>query len=312
MFSPLVKLMSFFHLLPFIDVLKYLKYFIDVVNKLFTILFSMKLFNGNLEETVLTLLAGTSFLSTTALIQRVRHIRGIVTKQGVYRVLRKLRAEEKVIIYRSRVSLNVLWIETLKHFTERQSHFSILGDLRSLQDGEQLSLRTTSLISLDQLWSDLFSSLEQILPAHHPLFLYNPHNWSILMREETDRIHIERLIKRSRPIFLTIGSATPLDKETVTRVRNSFQCSIRSLALNYYVAVLGDYLIYVKFSRKGTILIDNVFRTITSPHESKLRFLHLNKKISARITIMRNTQKALTWKRRLAKDFYIPKKNRDY
>ena len=54
--------------------------------------------------------------TTSELIQNIALIRANSTKQGIYRVLRKLKGEEKIVIHGKLVSLNIQWLKTMGEF----------------------------------------------------------------------------------------------------------------------------------------------------------------------------------------------------
>src|SRR5271170_3664682 len=138
----------------------------------------MNVFNGGIQEIILTILLLSPRISTDDLIKRVSQKRGGVTKQGVYRVLRKLKSEGKIVIHRSSVSISQLWIERLRPFAEKKRGASIFGDLSSMRENEKIIIEGKTLIGIDDLWSDAFINIENETSPKHPLFLYNLHNWT--------------------------------------------------------------------------------------------------------------------------------------
>ena len=66
------------------------------------------------QLTLKTLQKGT--ISTIKLIENIFALRPKTTKQGVYRVLRKLKNEEKIVIHGKFVSLNLHWIKNMNEF----------------------------------------------------------------------------------------------------------------------------------------------------------------------------------------------------
>ena len=274
----------------------------------------MKLFDGGIEEIVLELLISNRKLSIEELIKRVDQRRGGATKQGVYRVLRKLKRDGKIVIYKSSVSINTLWIEKLRAMTMGISGASIFGDLNSLKKEEKVVIEGIGLVEADALWSEAFINIENKISAKHPLYLYNPHNWTILAQPETDRIHADRLQHKQRPIFLSIGGRTALDKETVRlAAHEKIHCSLSSLfKSSHSIAIIGDYIISVKLSQKGGVLIDKIFRGYTLPKEAAREIKIINGKVKAKILIENDLTKAKNLKKRIARDFFVPKQNRDF
>lgn len=274
----------------------------------------MKLFDGGIEEIVLELLLEVRKVSIEELIKRVNQRRGGATKQGVYRVLRKLKRDGKVVVYKSSVSINTLWIEKLRSTTMGISGTSIFGDLSSLKKQEKVFIEGKGLMETDALWSEAFINIENKITAKHPLYLYNPHNWTILAQPEMDRVHADRLRHKQRPIFLSIGGRTPLDKETVRlasleKIHSSLSSIFRS---PHSIAIIGDYVLSVKLSQKGSALIDKIFREDALPEKAAREIKMINRKIKAKIFIENDPTKAKDLKKRIARDFFIPKQNKDF
>lgn len=222
----------------------------------------MNIFQGNFEEDIMLILFAEGAISAKSLVEKVRAKRGQISKQGVYRVLRKLKYEEKVVRYKSTISLNNLWLQKLKLLLEDTSdRSSLLGNLGHLNQGEKISLKIKGLVGMDQVWSHVFQSIEESVVSSHPLYLFNLHNWSIIIREEIDKLHIQVLQKKQRPIFLTIGGKTTLDRETVLLARlENINCTIDSrISKPAYIAVIGDYIIQIKLLQQSEFLINRVF-----------------------------------------------------
>jgi DNA-binding PadR family transcriptional regulator len=274
----------------------------------------MKLFDGGIEEIVLESLLGAREISTEELIGRVGRRREGATKQGVYRVLRKLKRDGKIVVYKSLVSINTLWIEKLRLMTSGLSGSSIFGDLSSLKKEEKVVIEGRGLAETDALWSEAFVNIENKLSAKHPLYLYNPHNWTILAQPEIDRIHIDRLRHKQRLIFLSIGGRTSLDRETVRLAsQENIRCSLSSLFRSpHFVAIIGDYVLSVKLSQKGSASLDKIFREYSSSEEAAREIKMINRKIKSKILIENDPIKAKNLKKKIARDFFVPRQNNDF
>ena len=274
----------------------------------------MKLFDGGIEEMVLELLLGARKVSVEELIKRVGQRRGGATKQGVYRVLRKLKRDGKIVIYKSSVSINTLWIEKLRSMTRDLSGSSMFNDLSSLKEEEKVVIEGRGLAETDALWSEAFINIENKISAKYPLYLYNPHNWTILVQPETDRMHADRLRHKQRPIFLSIGGRTALDKETVRLASlEKIHCSLSSLfRVPHSIAIIEDYVISVKLSQKGSASLDKVFRECSFPSEAVRAIKAISGGMKAKIIIENDPAKAKGLKKKIARDFFVPKQNKDF
>src|SRR3989338_9289771 len=99
----------------------------------------MKILTGHIEELVLTALLKEGPLKTSDLLEKAFR-KNQYTKKVVYRVLRMLRFEEKVVIYKSVVSINNFWREQLQSLLSTSPlDTSVIGDARGLENGDRLS-----------------------------------------------------------------------------------------------------------------------------------------------------------------------------
>lgn len=261
----------------------------------------MKIFNGHLEEVILMTLFKNGPVLTTDIVKASG-----ATKQGVYRVLRKLKSEEKITVFKSVVSLNELWIFKLSSLLSTQTQgSSLVGDLSRLKEKEKMSLKIKTLTHLDQVWTNVFLSIEQKIDFSMPLYLYNPHNWFYLLREKTDRVHMERLSKKNRMTFLTVSSSSNSDQEIRRLMRTEkFRYAINTkINLNKYLAALGDYVIEVILSENSNAKINDAFKKLNDLEEVKSELYEIDKSAVGRIVVEKNATKASSLIKRLSRNF---------
>src|SRR3989344_1797034 len=75
----------------------------------------MKSADNSVEEIVLEILQKGTLLGTE-IVQQASLSRPKTTKQAVYRVFRKLKKEEKIVIHGKSVSLNIQWLKSMGEF----------------------------------------------------------------------------------------------------------------------------------------------------------------------------------------------------
>ena len=274
----------------------------------------MILFQGNLEERILSVLMRVPQMTTIELIRFLQEKDEPVTKQGIYRVLRKLRAEEKITLYKTQVALSRVWIEALRQFIMKKASTSLAGDMTQLREGETLSYRLHGLMATDRLWSELFFSFETSIPNDRPLFLFNPHSWSTYVRPKTDEIHFRQFRSRSRPVFLLIGHKTIFDLKAGEWSKDQgLQVVCQSQpSWGNYVAVLGDICLEIHLLRRSREAMDRIFLESKTINELKTKLTMLDPSIRTHLCIERNVEKARRYKRSMARFFYVPIKQRDY
>lgn len=268
----------------------------------------MQIFGDTLEEIVLTILLERGPAVTTDLMDRVLEQKSC-TRQGFYRALRKLRDSEKIVIYCSRVSINELWARRVRSLFETSTK-NLVGDLSKLESGEKVVLSLKGLSATDRVWSHLFSVLEQEIPKKYPLYLYNPHNWSALLRRETDIEHEQALRRRSRAVYLVIGSNTVLDKAATKNIGfKHIQFSFNPrISESGYIASIGEYILEIRFSSKTQKAIEALFKKEEGETNARNTLQKIDRTASCKIVVERNPKKARQWERRIGNDFYFPKK----
>jgi DNA-binding PadR family transcriptional regulator len=267
----------------------------------------MKLLNGNLEEIILVTLLHRSPLPTPDLIKETNLGKSKFTKQGIYRVLRKLKKEEKVIIYRSVISINDLWLVKWSDALEKSGHgISLVGDLADLTEKEKISLKIRSLTHLDQIWSNIFLKIEPKMGKSSRLFLYNPHDWFLLLREETEKIHIRILSARRRKTFLAVHGHTFLDKQIMKNRRgDDFHCSINSkVNTDEYIAVLEDYVLKIKLGNRENRIIESIFEAAEDVEDAKSSMYEIDENVESTLVIEKNKMKAAKWRKRISNEFF--------
>ncbi|MDR3557903.1 MAG: hypothetical protein P4L61_00030, partial [Candidatus Pacebacteria bacterium] len=215
----------------------------------------MNLLNGNLEETILTALLHRSPLLITDLIKEINSGAGKpkFTKQGIYRALRKLHKEEKVVINESIASINDLWLVRWNDLLEESGHgISLVGDLGDLSEKEKIHLNIKSLTHLSEIWSNLFLKIEPKMGKSSRVFLYYPHDWFPLLRKGTEKTNIRIASVRRRKTFLAVHGHASLDKQVMQNRRSlDFRCSINSeINADEYIAVFEDYIFTIKMDNR--------------------------------------------------------------
>lgn len=91
---------------------------------------------------------------TKTLIGKIAGIRPGTTKQGVYKILRALKSEEVIVIYKKSVSLNATWVTNMSNFfsvAERSylRNKAVTGNFLDLQNGEKIRYEFQSAASTD-------------------------------------------------------------------------------------------------------------------------------------------------------------------
>ncbi|MEI6352892.1 MAG: hypothetical protein WCO35_03080 [Candidatus Nomurabacteria bacterium] len=253
------------------------------------------------------------------LIYSLSKERGNTTKQGVYRVLRKLNNEEKIVINKKQVSLNLHFIKKMNNFFSLAQYFYISdlsnsNDFLWLQDSEKISYYFKNLNLLDAFWSHVFYMLNESINIEEPVFFYMPHNWFYYVRQDTEEVILKDLQEKPRPVYLTIFNNSPLDKDSqISYRKNNIQCNIISKNFfdkkDFYFSVMGDYILETPVDLNIVKDINKFFEnTKVFDEKAKLELLSIvSKNGRNKLIISRNKKKAEEYRKILSKDFFIKK-----
>jgi predicted transcriptional regulator len=240
-----------------------------------------------------------------------------VTKQGVYFCLRGLVQQEMVVVHNKQASLNVRFIKKMKTFFETASQHYIdspLGgvNLTSLKDGESIQYSFHNPLTTDFFWWDALYTLSESLDSTDPVYLYNPHEWFLLARRESELEAIKEITKKRRFLLTTPGT-TVLDKYVAKDFDgNMSQYNMLGKDLftknNYYFNVVGDFIIEVWIDTKIANEIDALYVRTKKFNEEAIRELTaiIYKRGKSKLTLSRNKKKAEKLKNLVKKHFYIP------
>ena len=274
--------------------------------------------NQPIERLILeTLQKGTT--STTKLIENIFAIRPKTTKQGIYRVLRKLRDEEKIVIHGKSVSLNLHWIKKMNEFFSlAQFYYSpkvaSSDSFLNVTEKDRIVYFFKNLNLLDSFWSHAFHMFTEISNSKEPIFVYNPHEWFAYARQETEQTLFKTINEKTRQVLITVAHSDSLDRELKKKLRGDFiQYNIADKKIfekpNYYFNTFGDYLIEVFIDQTISKQIDKFFKkTKFFDDKANKELLEIvSKSGKNKLIISRNKKKAEKYKKTLSKNFYIMK-----
>jgi len=259
-------------------------------------------------------------IQTATLLENIFLSRPKTTKQGVYRVLRKLKNEEKIVIHGKLVSLNLHWIKNmneffyLAHFYYSSPKAASLDSFLNVREKDKIIYFFKNLNLLDSFWSHIFHMLAEVSNPKEPIFVYNPHEWFAYARQETEQTLIKTMREKTRQVFITVAHNDPLDKELKKTLRGDFtQYYVDEGNIfekqNYYFNIFGDYLIEVFIDEKISKQIDIFFKK-TKFFDDKARENLLevvSKSGKNKLIISKNRKKAEKYIKILSKNFYIIK-----
>jgi hypothetical protein len=269
----------------------------------------------NIEDRIINLLIDGE-KSTISLLEQLK-LTMKITKQGFYASLRKLRANETVVVYKGKVSLNTTWISKMRDLIETigrayttEPHSS---DFLNLNDKESISYSFASIKNLDSFWGHTQNILIHNTPQNEPIYCYDPHYWLYLVRRETEKELLKEIVKIKKQFLMSVGAKTKLDKLIRSDFNNDYlQYNYKRIfeKENYYITVIGDYITEVKLDEKTAREIDTIYQRENLDTKTALELLagFIHSKMRNKIKITRNSRMANKLKKMMGKDFFVMKR----
>lgn len=272
-----------------------------------------------IEEFVLKLLADGP-LPAMALVKKISFLRLRATKQAVYSALRKLKKAEIVVIHGKIVSLNSLWISKMSDFFAEARHKYSMGSAETegflaLEDGDKITYNFKNPEIADAFWGHAFDILAGIMDKTEPIYIYNPHEWFLLAREESETALFKRITEEKRQILVTTPGQTGLDKYAKKFFDGTYaQYYMAAHHLfkkpNYYVNIFGDYVIEAYIDEKTENHIEKFYKNHSVFNDETRKEIQniIATQGRNKISISKNKDKAEKLKKTLGKEFYIIKR----
>lgn len=266
----------------------------------------------NIEEQIISLLVGGE-KSTTSLLELMR-TKVKITKQGFYASLRKLRANETVVVYKGKVSLNTTWIGKMRDLVEMMSRTYTTepysSDFLNLNDKESISYSFTSIKSLDSFWGHVQNILIHNTNKNEPIYCYDPHYWLYLVRRDTEKVLLKEIVSIKRQFLMSNGAKNKLDRLIKTDFNSNYlQYNYKRLfeKENYYITVIGDYITEVYIDEKVAKDIDAIYKNEGLDTKTAIELLveFLHSRTRNRIKISKNAKRASKLRKMIGKDFFV-------
>jgi len=251
------------------------------------------------------------------LVKKVQSDRPKTTKQAVYAALRMLKKNEQIITYKGTASLNLSWLNSMvNYFAFAKSSYvkgdSAQGSFIDLENKEKIKYYFNSPTKADIFWTHALYLLVERSETKEPIFIYNPHEWFLLARYNNENEIFKTVTRKGHRLLLTVGENTFLDRYIKNNFNNeSNQYHSLEAPLfkerNYYINIIGDFLIEVWLDQNMSDKIDNFYTKTTKWDEDKLAELKdiITVESRMKIVISRNQQKAEKIKKSLKKYFVL-------
>lgn len=213
------------------------------------------------------------------------------TKQGVYKILRKFKQDQKIIWITKHIEINLFW---LHKEIESLSDALPCPDVAFInQFATKKTYRMKTLSEMDDLYAQLFISIVSVFPDSKKDFLfYDVHNYTYLHKIPTVEWYLAFLKKNQGETFLLVGSSSPLDLLLKKKMKGLQVHCVENKHFDHFIFNLGDHIIRCYLDKKILKKIDTIFSAQTIPEATNSLETISQEKGIFKITVERNTAKA--------------------
>jgi hypothetical protein len=265
----------------------------------------------DIKESIISLLAKGAVDSTD--LQNQVSTQRNVTKQGFYKALRELIAEEVVVKNKQLVALNNFWVNKIEKFVSSiDSEYQKSDSFLNLEEGESLVYHFKTLESLDVLWMHYFYIIAK-KESDKPILFYNPHEFWSLFRFEKENAMYQWIGDNKRKGYEVIGANTPLDRSTTKYIEqygieNAYE-EKGTFPKNYFTSVIGDYILDTILDMNTANAIDALYKRHTIWNDDVAKELDdiLTRIKRSKVVIYHNKKKAEQIRKKLMKYFVFYK-----
>jgi hypothetical protein len=177
---------------------------------------------------------------------------------------------------------------------------------------EKISYSFADAHTADLFWGHAFHLFTEIFPIDKPLYIYNPHEWFILARPESEKTLFDNVSNTGRKTYMLIGSRDYLDVHTATSF-NQKNLEHHATAdsvferRNYYVNSVGDFIIEAYLDEEITDRVDQFYKkTRVLNHQTQKQLEELVKKSGkTKLVISRNSNKAQKLQKKIGNYFHF-------
>jgi hypothetical protein len=260
--------------------------------------------NKTIEDTIIELVLENA-ITAKKILSFINKNNETYTIQALYVVLRNLIESEVIIKTGFYYKINEEWKNKI------QEKFGQINT--ELLDGEKSVYVMNSLSSSDLHWKNTILPLHKKFPDD-PIFFYNYHYiWIHLgkTRENSEIEYYKSFLKQKKNAYCLIGSHSNLEVETKKMIENEYvfvYIDDKPIQSSGYLTIINDYIITTQLPEKVLNEIDACYKkskTIVELREN-LQKINLDTK-KAKLIIEHNKEKAKKLRKKMSKDFYIPR-----
>lgn len=186
-------------------------------------------------------------------------------------------------------------------------------DFLSLKEGEKITYAFKTFEDTDRVWIHVFDILSDTTRKSIPVMIYNPHEWFLLVRTESELYLFDRLVKKNRTLMSLVSEKDPLDIYIKKYFNNTtlqyYPIGEYVFPSKYNVNVFDDFLIEVYLDQKITDEIDGVYKKHKnwSPDVTKELTEIIRKRGKNKLVVSRSKKKSEKIRNLFRKYFAFPK-----
>ncbi len=270
--------------------------------------------NKSIEDLVVEFLAKNPYITGPNLVDLVQSKRSHTTKQAVYAALRLLAQSEAIAKAGGKYYVSRVWIQRVYELFDIQKKRELIGEsVFALKEGKSFSYKYPNLAVCDTYWAHLFKLLTDWIPAQYPIFAWHPHPIFSIWRRDIEVSIFAEFERENKYCYFISGGNTRLDQQWKRTWGNkcvALNNDIKStFPNNYFLNVFQDFVIEVHVDQRLANLIDKFFQKYQKLDEKNTTEFesYFDRPYPVRIKISRKKKKAALLRKKLAKDFYIPK-----
>jgi hypothetical protein len=266
---------------------------------------------ASIEDLIIEALAKSPYSTGIELIAYIQKVRS-VTKPAIYIALKFLIKSEIVSKVDTTYFLSRVWINKVNNLLQNKK--DIVEDvIFTLGEGKSIRYQFPSLLICDTYWAHVFNLLVEWIPKDCPIVAWYPHQIFGVTRDEHEADIISLIKKSGKLALFAIDGSTSLDQK-FKREWQQDHLSITTgskarYSQNQFINVFGDILIEIFMDNKLSQAIELFYQEnkelttenvkafediIAAPHKIRMK-------------ISRSKKKSSAIRKKIARDFYIPK-----
>lgn len=228
-----------------------------------------------------------------------------VTLQAIYKRLRNLLKADIILKNKKSITINNEWKNNLINLLESNTN------IPKLKTGESIIYSFKELSSIDAYWKHTMTPIEKYF-FNQPVFLYNPYELWIELpdRRQSEIDYIKKFTIDKRYCFFLLGKENTQHKDFKQLYQSDYmRISLKAKGFSDrdFIAVVADYIVTTKLSPAIVKTIENIY-TSTKPEDLSKKIEKIFAKSAAiKLKIERNENKAKKLRKKISKDFYVPK-----